>query len=176
MGCCFSQGLTIVLALFCSICLCVFFFQAEDGIRDDLVTGVQTCALPILPILAAAAPPLFILPISRCGSARFFLPKSRCGSAPSFYPAHFLLRQRPALFCPILVAPAPLHLILTNTCCGSAPAFYTAHFSLRQRPSFNTYQFSLRQHPRFLYCLFLVAAAPRLFILPNSRCGSTPAF
>ena len=27
-------------------CRC-FFFQAEDGIRDDLVTGVQTCALPI---------------------------------------------------------------------------------------------------------------------------------
>src|SRR2546425_1499495 len=25
----------------------VFFFQAEDGIRDKLVTGVQTCALPI---------------------------------------------------------------------------------------------------------------------------------
>src|SRR5574344_2206360 len=25
----------------------VFFFQAADGIRDDLVTGVQTCALPI---------------------------------------------------------------------------------------------------------------------------------
>src|SRR5258708_19641249 len=25
----------------------VFFFQAEDGIRDDLATGVQTCALPI---------------------------------------------------------------------------------------------------------------------------------
>src|SRR5207247_7289154 len=25
-----------------------FFFQAEDGIRDPLVTGVQTCALPIL--------------------------------------------------------------------------------------------------------------------------------
>src|SRR3989337_2034899 len=27
---------------------CVFFFQAEDGIRDATVTGVQTCALPIL--------------------------------------------------------------------------------------------------------------------------------
>src|SRR5438132_13286804 len=26
-----------------------FFFQAEDGIRDHCVTGVQTCALPILP-------------------------------------------------------------------------------------------------------------------------------
>src|SRR6478609_11291249 len=25
----------------------VFFFQAEDGIRDKLVTGVQTCVLPI---------------------------------------------------------------------------------------------------------------------------------
>src|SRR2546425_10291750 len=30
-----------------------FFFQAEDGIRDKLVTGVQTCALPIS--IAAAA-------------------------------------------------------------------------------------------------------------------------
>src|SRR5215211_6429863 len=27
--------------------LYVFFFQAEDGIRDHCVTGVQTCALPI---------------------------------------------------------------------------------------------------------------------------------
>src|SRR5262249_56030347 len=27
--------------------VCVFFFQAEDGIRDWSVTGVQTCALPI---------------------------------------------------------------------------------------------------------------------------------
>src|SRR5947207_15830421 len=26
----------------------LFFFQAEDGIRDHCVTGVQTCALPIL--------------------------------------------------------------------------------------------------------------------------------
>src|SRR5258708_20821002 len=33
------------------LCISVFFFffQAEDGIRDDLVTGVQTCALPIYP-------------------------------------------------------------------------------------------------------------------------------
>ena len=33
-----SWGLDIVLC---------FFFQAEDGIRDYKVTGVQTCALPI---------------------------------------------------------------------------------------------------------------------------------
>src|SRR5260221_9481467 len=32
----------------------VFFFQAEDGIRDHCVTGVQTCALPISDILAGA--------------------------------------------------------------------------------------------------------------------------
>src|SRR5205823_9400299 len=32
----------------CSFCFMIFFFfQAEDGIRDKLVTGVQTCALPI---------------------------------------------------------------------------------------------------------------------------------
>src|SRR6266508_5253433 len=30
----------------CGLCRC-FFFQAEDGIRDGHVTGVQTCALPI---------------------------------------------------------------------------------------------------------------------------------
>src|SRR2546426_6913874 len=29
-------------------CFFFFFFQAEDGIRDYKVTGVQTCALPIL--------------------------------------------------------------------------------------------------------------------------------
>src|SRR3712207_8389797 len=30
------------------IYFCFFFFQAEDGIRDIGVTGVQTCALPIM--------------------------------------------------------------------------------------------------------------------------------
>src|SRR2546422_8366846 len=32
-----------------------FFFQAEDGIRDVAVTGVQTCALPILLSATAVA-------------------------------------------------------------------------------------------------------------------------
>src|SRR2546429_3461670 len=35
------NGIVDVFAFF-------FFFQAEDGIRDVAVTGVQTCALPIL--------------------------------------------------------------------------------------------------------------------------------
>src|SRR2546426_4211142 len=41
----------------CLLLWCVFmffFFQAEDGIRDYKVTGVQTCALPIL---VSALPP-----------------------------------------------------------------------------------------------------------------------
>ena len=77
---------------------------------------------------------------------------------PAFYTAHFSLRQRPAV-------------ILPRSCCGSAPSFYTADFSLRQRPAFYTARFSLRQRPSFLYCPFLVAAAPLLFMLTNSWCG-----
>src|SRR5699024_11743850 len=39
-----------------SIVYCFFFFfQAEDGIRDRNVTGVQTCALPILASTAASS-------------------------------------------------------------------------------------------------------------------------
>src|SRR3989454_4298524 len=34
-------------SIFLSFCFFFFFFQAEDGIRDYKVTGVQTCALPI---------------------------------------------------------------------------------------------------------------------------------
>src|SRR5690606_39590397 len=41
----------------------VFFFQAEDGIRDFHVTGVQTCALPIFRRLVSRAG--FIAAISR---------------------------------------------------------------------------------------------------------------
>src|SRR5260221_8577480 len=42
---------------------CFFFFQAEDGIRDHCVTGVQTCALPISLMMAMLlATPMFGLP------------------------------------------------------------------------------------------------------------------
>src|SRR5256885_11446537 len=48
----------------------LLFFQAEDGIRDYKVTGVQTCALPISvdctpPLTAARASPLVTLPSCR---------------------------------------------------------------------------------------------------------------
>src|SRR2546430_3492049 len=38
----------------------VFFFQAEDGIRDLTVTGVQTCALPILHNASCGRAPVLI--------------------------------------------------------------------------------------------------------------------
>src|SRR5205807_7207087 len=41
--------------LFYVFLLYFFFFQAEDGIRDYKVTGVQTCALPICQPLAQLA-------------------------------------------------------------------------------------------------------------------------
>src|SRR5229473_2207612 len=40
----------------------IFFFQAEDGIRDKLVTGVKTCALPIYRVRGSAACPGGVLP------------------------------------------------------------------------------------------------------------------
>src|SRR5699024_195218 len=52
----------------CTFCIvvCCFFFQAEDGIRDRNVTGVQTCALPISPTceLAVTVSPLLTLTLT----------------------------------------------------------------------------------------------------------------
>src|SRR5256885_5141458 len=42
----------------CLFFVCFFFFQAEDGIRDYKVTGVQTCALPIYPAVQGGLAPL----------------------------------------------------------------------------------------------------------------------
>src|SRR3546814_2194157 len=63
--------ITVVLSLSITDTLTVyllyvrFFFQAEDGIRDaPLVTGVQTCALPIFSVAAVALlPPTLIASI-----------------------------------------------------------------------------------------------------------------
>src|SRR2546429_6144556 len=55
--------------------LLFFFFQAEDGIRDVAVTGVQTCALPISrkPVKRPAGP----RPSSTSGAASDFTSLSR---------------------------------------------------------------------------------------------------
>src|SRR5256885_11434890 len=56
-----------------------FFFQAEDGIRDYRVTGVQTCALPI------SAARLITAPITRSKAAESSL--SAAVSSLSVWPA-----------------------------------------------------------------------------------------
>src|SRR5438034_4367278 len=45
-----SLKLNFGVCLLCFFVVFFFFFQAEDGIRDHCVTGVQTCALPILKV------------------------------------------------------------------------------------------------------------------------------
>src|SRR5439155_8294257 len=64
-----------------------FFFQAEDGIRDGHVTGVQTCALPISRLLSSSEPrPRCIsgccLPPTsgRAGAGRVFRSRTRLRS------------------------------------------------------------------------------------------------
>ena len=60
-----------VIVIISIIIIVFFFFQAEDGIRDIGVTGVQTCALPIYD---CTSPPL----------ARMYLPKQRIETKAPF--------------------------------------------------------------------------------------------
>src|SRR2546430_3381173 len=56
--------------------LLFFFFQAEDGIRDLTVTGVQTCALPISRFAVRRTLPSRTAPTpSSCASARSLPPE-----------------------------------------------------------------------------------------------------
>src|SRR5438067_8022163 len=62
----------------------VFFFQAEDGIRDRNVTGVQTCALPIslsvnVATLVATLTPVATLYPSLAGGTAPATAQSPCG-------------------------------------------------------------------------------------------------
>src|SRR5258708_32358489 len=70
-----------------SSCELFFFFQEEDGIRDDLVTGVQTCALPIY-LRAPDSSYGALLTSIGLGAALGSLGLARL-SAPRFRPALF---------------------------------------------------------------------------------------
>src|SRR5699024_11579127 len=81
--------MSFIHVLFAFMLFYFFFFQAEDGIRDRNVTGVQTCALPILnrPLkLTSSHCCLFNIPLlitsnflaSDCLSSDLSIPSSRC--------------------------------------------------------------------------------------------------
>ena len=53
-----ARKLTLIMLLMSDFS---FFFQAEDGIRDTSVTGVQTCALPICPMIPEASRHVWII-------------------------------------------------------------------------------------------------------------------
>src|SRR6266700_1164475 len=57
----------------------IFFFQAEDGIRDFHVTGVQTCALPIYPGWKGRGPLA-----GRRKAPRYGIVECRFGNSPSW--------------------------------------------------------------------------------------------
>src|SRR3712207_8513073 len=69
----------------------VFFFQAEDGIRDIGVTGVQTCALPIsstlslkaMPGVTISVTPLFTIPCANLGSSSWSQMATLCPARTS---------------------------------------------------------------------------------------------
>src|SRR2546425_12831044 len=67
-----------------------FFFQAEDGIRDKLVTGVQTCALPILPVNGRKA-------ASAAGPSRGFSRAIRSGRDVPVHDGGRIARARPEI-------------------------------------------------------------------------------
>src|SRR5436190_17883448 len=71
---CGASGENGLLSMF--VLMLFFFFQAEDGIRDHCVTGVQTCALPI-----------YLLTFSRA---------RRCRSAATAAPPGWMWRRPPA--------------------------------------------------------------------------------
>src|SRR5437016_8944162 len=62
-----------------------FFFQAEDGIRDWSVTGVQTCALPISSSRAKSTIP--VLSDTLISARRMFTSPSSFGSVIVIVPA-----------------------------------------------------------------------------------------
>src|SRR2546430_4050240 len=59
-----------------------FFFQAEDGIRDLTVTGVQTCALPILGRRRLPLAPFVGPMVPARNPTRSFVQHAAAGSAP----------------------------------------------------------------------------------------------
>src|SRR5699024_7431007 len=80
----------------------VFFFQAEDGIRDRNVTGVQTCALPIYQIEKPKKDKIKLIDISFPDIEKFdFLPEPRVEG----YKAFVSIMEGCSKYCSFCVVP-----------------------------------------------------------------------
>src|SRR2546426_1551751 len=72
---------------------CFFFFQAEDGIRDYKVTGVQTCALPISQA-GSGVNWLMVGGMIPVWTTRAQTPASKAPAAPSKWPVIDLVEPK----------------------------------------------------------------------------------
>src|SRR5256885_5633802 len=105
--------------------ICFFFFQAEDGIRDYKVTGVQTCALPIS-FVPAFIPRISLQRIDGSEPRRFSRPRrlarsarlSRSALEPRVPGAGIPVIGRPGA---LLARPAFLQTATAWRCGGLAP-------------------------------------------------------
>src|SRR5699024_5923269 len=97
---------------------CFFFFQAEDGIRDRNVTGVQTCALPIctgLPLSVPVGSPM-VTEYEYVGSENTLL----CGRSPgTSSPVRVAsVGWQLSIPCPTSRLPNTFHITTRFVCCG----------------------------------------------------------
>src|SRR5690625_7860637 len=74
---------------------CFFFFQAEDGIRDGHVTGVQTCALPISSGASSSSSPEsrpHPIPSAAAAAARSSTPTTSALERRAWYGVEFIIQ------------------------------------------------------------------------------------
>src|SRR2546425_12830481 len=148
------------------ICIYVlfFFFQAEDGIRDKLVTGVQTCALPIWMISFAFSSPEhspFTLLLAIVLITNFLVIEARRYRYFSVYRARVRMIEE-NFYLPLirrsLVSPKDdwRDLVAMDL---DVPKFKTTFFE--------AFLFRLRRNYSFLYGVVLLTWFTKLFIHPT---------
>src|SRR5256884_918987 len=112
-------------------CVVCFFFQAEAGIRDVAVTGVQTCALPISPHLAAGRPALVQARAPQPVSTRAVMPYVSAHAHPAAPPSQPHGAVADVHLQPVVARePRPVH----AGSAGSAQTEHTAHREERASP------------------------------------------
>src|SRR2546429_160614 len=109
-----------------------FFFQAEDGIRDVAVTGVQTCALPILFGFPGFVRVLHPGPPSLFGNAQSSLFCVRAGSSPV---PHVGVKGTPSLTVRIRPSSQPSAIHLAGPENDLAVGMSHVPFTTRVRPT-----------------------------------------